>query len=143
MKQPRFTPHSRSCTSPDCTGQCAILTADYRGTVVMFDGESQPPVLPDGASSAGDGDSGRYVCFPLTDTGHELLRMLDEVKDGAIKLISCIWEDTTPSYTIQLSEQLIWKPGQAADMLNTLAHLRIPVRIVTHMSDDCKGRRIF
>jgi hypothetical protein len=119
MNQQRFTPHSRSCHDPDCSGKCAVLRASDKGEVVLH---------PD-VSSAPSG---------ITPVGRDLIqKMLDT---GAINSVSCIWEDTSPSYTIQMSGD--YKPGQAADLLSQLAHFHVPVRIVDHMTDDCKGRRI-
>jgi hypothetical protein len=128
MKQQRFTPHSRSCQDPDCSGKCAVLRVSDEGEVVLSPDESDVAlslVVPSTPSG-------------VTSIGRNLIQQM--VNTGAINSVSCIWEDTSPSYTIQMSGD--YKPGQAADLLSLLAHFHVPVRIVDHMTDDCKGRRI-
>ena len=128
MNQQRFTPHSRDCHDLECSGKCAVLRASDEGEVVLFPDESDvalSPVIPLAPSG-------------VTSIGRDLIQQM--VKTGAINSVSCIWEDTSPSYTIQMSGD--YKPGQAADLLSLLAHFHVPVRIVDHMTDDCKGRRI-
>jgi len=119
MSQQRFTPHSRSCIDPDCTGKCAVLRDNEKGEVVLH------PVVPDPPGAA-----------PI---GRDLIQHL--LSTGAINAVACIWEDTNPSYTIQLLDE--YKPGQVADLVKLMSHLGLPVRFVTHMTGDCIGRRIF
>lgn len=111
MNQPKL------CQDPNCNGRCGI---NEKGEIVMHPIDS-PEI------------SG------ITSVGRDLIQQMR--KTGAIGTVSCIWEDTSPSYTIQMREDC--QPGQAADLLSVLSHLRLPIRIVSHMADDCKGRRIF
>ena len=125
MNLQRFTPHSRSCIDPDCAGKCAVLRPNEEGAVVLH------PV----ASPAPSG---------ITTVGRDLIQQLLET--GSIDDVCCIWEDTTPSYTIQVRDN--YKPGSAADLVKLLARLRVTGRLVTsdEMDNDlflCRGRRIF
>ena len=126
MEKTRFTPHFNDCMDRDCAGQCVTLVSDEHGSVVPSSGNA-------------DGNSGKQDPFPATPRGHEFIRRLE--MDGVIGSISCIWEDTSPSYVIQFSEDC--KLEQAVNLVHLMADLGISVRISNYMSNDCKGRRIF
>ena len=118
MKPKRFYPHSIACSDTGCHGACARLREDDNGSVVRHE---------------------EFERFSALGVGDFLVQKLRD--DGCIQVVSCIWEDLAPSFTIQLETDCC--PDRALLLLEALAGLRVPVRFVTHQGSDCPGRRIY
>jgi hypothetical protein len=112
VNQMRFTPHARHCCDTNCDGSCAILKADSNGNVAM--------VAPSTVAEA-------------------LIKSLRD--SGSIKAVACMWEEMSPSFTIQLEAGHSLE--HVAHLTAMLSHIRCLVRFVTYQGNDCAGRRIY